>query len=94
MKRIFCLLLCAGIFFGISSEIFSVRAASRTSWAIEPTLSYDDVEYFENDTYVFSENGKKGLVNSKGEVLAEAKYDDFFRCSCGAVFPDAERKKR
>ena len=44
MKRIFCLLLCAGILFGISSEIFSVRAASRTSWAIEPTLSYDDVE--------------------------------------------------
>lgn len=93
MKRIFCLLLCAGIFFGISSEIFSARAASRTSWAIEPTRSYDDVEYFENDTYVFSENGKKGLVNSKGEVLAEAKYDDFFRCSCGAVFTDAERKK-
>lgn len=83
-----CLVLCVSLFSGFFPSI----SASSVSWAIEPTLDYEDVEYFENGVCIFTKNGKKGLVNSEGKVLVEAEYDDLFRCSCGVVFTDSERR--
>lgn len=93
MKKSIVLLICLVLFVSVFSGVYPAFAASDVSWSVEPTLGYDDVEYFENGTYVFTENGKKGLVNSEGKILIDAKYDDFFRCSCGVVFTDSERKK-
>lgn len=92
MRKNIAVFICLVLFIGVFSGFCPVSAASSVSWAVEPTLGYEDVEYFENGTYVFTENGKKGLVNSEGKILIDAKYDDFFRCSCGVVFTDSERK--
>ncbi len=92
MRKSITVFICLIFLLGLFSGFYPVSAASSVSWAVEPTLDYEDVEYFENGTYVFTENGKKGLVNSEGKILIDAKYDDFFRCSCGVVFTDTERK--
>ena len=92
MRKSITVFICLIFLLGLFSGFYPVSAASSVSWAVEPTLDYEDVEYFENGTYVFTENGKNGLVNSEGKILIDAKYDDFFRCSCGVVFTDAERK--
>ena len=82
MRKSITVFICLIFLLGLFSGFYPVSAASSVSWTVEPTLGYEDVEYFENGTYVFTENGKKGLVNSEGKILIDAKYDDFFRCSC------------
>ena len=37
-----------------------------------------DVEYVENDFSKYKEIGKYGLINSNGEIITEAIYDDVF----------------
>ncbi len=93
MKRIKTIIVCLCLTFSVClTGILNSHAKSAVSWATEPSYDWENVEYFENGTYVFTENGKKGLVDYNGKILIEAKYEDFFCCSCGVVFTDSARK--
>ena len=58
MRKSITVFICLIFLLGLFSGFYPVSAASSVSWAVEPTLGYEDVEYFENGTYVFTENGK------------------------------------
>ena len=50
------------------------------NWEREPSLIYEDIEYFEKNISIFTQNGKKGLISIDGTIKAEAKYDTLVKC--------------
>lgn len=38
--------------------------------------AFSNIEALEGDYYIYSENGKKGFINNKGETLSEPIYDE------------------
>lgn len=85
MKKIISAILCITTILSLSVMAYG---KNDLKWILEPTLVYEDVEYFEKNVYVYTENGKKGLVDNEGKVLINAAYNDFMRCTCGNVFVD------
>lgn len=58
-------------------------------WVALPELAdYEEIEYLNENFNSFKDpdTGKYGLINYKGEVVLEAEYDGFRRCSNGKYY--------
>lgn len=63
------------------------------NWIALPELSeYEEIEYLNENFNSFKDpdTGKYGLIDYRGNVVLEAKYDGFRRCSSGRYYGDGK----
>lgn len=59
---------------------------SALNWFKQPEMDYQDIEYFESNLYVYTDSqGKKGLIDNEGNIIVNAVYERFERCTCGNI---------
>ena len=82
-----------------STDADNTQKEQEYSWVLEPTVSADNIITFDgsqvdsddeqNNDYanysVIRLNGKYGLIDYSGKIIAEPTYEDFYTCWCGEI---------